>query len=122
LVKGYADGKGGSVIDDWMAEVPAAAQAKFDSRLSFMRARRHWEHHYAHGLKGCDGIWEVKFESGNIAYRPLFFMGPGQMELTFVRFAVEHNNRLTPSGVVGSAVQRMKEVIEHPERAIEYDG
>ncbi len=110
------------MIDEWMNEVPDSAQGKFDSRLAFMKDRLHWQHHIAHQMKDCDGIWEVKFDAGNIAYRPLFFMGPGKGELTFVFFAIEHNDRLRPSGALGTAITRMNDVIALPVKAIRYDG
>ncbi|PBC23450.1 MULTISPECIES: hypothetical protein [unclassified Mesorhizobium] len=120
-IKGYEVRAGESVIDDWMAIASRAAE-KFDSRLNFMKDRRTWPHHYAHNLNDCDGVWEVKFESGGIAHRPLFFMGPGRDELTFVGFAIEHNDRLKPPGILATAIRRMKEIVESPEKAIDYDG
>ena len=122
-MKGYAVRDGESVIDEWARSAPAKVLAKFDSRLDFLVSRtiREWEYDYAHQRKGTGGIFEIKFEMGNIAYRPLLCQGPGEAELTVLIFAEEHNDKLRPISADATAQARMKEIFENPKKAIEYE-
>jgi len=122
-VKGYAVRGGESVIDEWARSVPPKVLAKFDSRLAFLVSRtiREWDYEYAHQRKGTGGVFEIKFEMGNIAYRPLFCQGPSAEDLTVLIFAEEHNDKLKPISADDTAEARMKEVLENPSKAIEYE-
>lgn len=112
-----------TVIDEWECTVRDKVKAKFDARLRFMRDRtvREWPYDYAHQLKGTDGIYEIKFEYDNIAYRPLFFIGPGEDELTVLVFCEESNDILRPKGCIATAERRKQLVLENLEMAIEYE-
>lgn len=122
-VKGYAVRGGLTVIDEWLERVPAEAAAKFDVRLAFLadRMMQDWPHNYAHPRKGSDGIFEIKFDSGNIAYRPLCCLGPGKGVITVLIFAIEHNNKDKPPSAQKTATKRMNEIKSNPKMAINYD-
>jgi len=115
---------GGSVIDEWMDSVPAKVQQKFDQRWDILRCRNipDWPYDYAHKRRGTNGLWELKFEVGGTAYRPLFFLGPYQEEATVLLFAVEGNDRLKPVNADSTAQLRMQKATADPTKALIYDG
>jgi hypothetical protein len=124
-VRGYVLPSGISVIDEWMATAGDDAQAKFDSRLriltQFQSAR--WKPEHAHHLKGkCDGLFAIRFESENVAYRPLCCFGPGRFTFTVVFFATEHNDKYRPPGACKTALERCAEKERDPLKAKIYDG
>lgn len=120
VVKAFALPRGGTVLDEWQDSAPPRAAAKLDQRLNFMKDRptTQWPYDYAHPLTGGEGVWEIKFEWGNIAYRPLFFLGPYPEELTLLFMAEERGGRWKPSGAMGGAIVRMNDVSADKRKAV----
>lgn len=110
------------MIDEWEAKTPPKAVAKLDQRLNFLKDRptTEWHYEYAHPLTNGDGVWEIKFEWGNVAYRPLFYFGPFPEEFTILVFSEERDGKLVPG--MGAAVSRMAEVKSDPNKALMHDG
>ena len=90
-------------ISQWRAGLPRRAQAKFDQRLERLAnlSRTEWPPIWAKPLQGVRGVFEVRFEVGNVQYRPLFCFGPGKALLTLLAGAIEQGGKLIPRGIAG---------------------
>ncbi len=124
VVKGYSVTATSSAVDDWIADVSPKVVAKFDARLRYLVSRpsSQWDVSYAHHLKGkCDGLFEIRFEVDNIAYRPLCCFGPTRGEFTIVLFAIEHNDKLRPPDACKTGLTRKSEIENGSNTPLIYD-
>lgn len=119
----YVSARGVDEIRAWYDDLPVAAQAKFDSRLKFLgqRQRADWKRPLFDVLEGeCAGLGEVRFEVGNVQYRPLGFFSPGMM-FTFVLGAEERDGRFVPRNACTIAQARKTEILTDQDRVHECD-
>jgi hypothetical protein len=108
----YLDPTGIDVIDAWYQAQPENLQAKFDTRLRFLRQqeRHNWIRPYFDTLAGeCAGLGELRFEFKNVQYRILGFAS-GKMEYIWVFVAKEVARRFVPKRACGQALKRKAEV------------
>lgn len=71
----YLTERGTDVIDEWYREQSEALQAKFDTRLRYLRQhpRSDWVRPYFDTLrKKCAGLGEIRFAWNKVQYRPWF--------------------------------------------------
>src|SRR5438132_13951361 len=89
---------GRDLIDDWYAELPPKAKAKFDNLLEHFRDNPHhkWGNNYLKALVGYDGIFEIRFQIQNVLYRPLGYFGPQRGNFAFLIGALEQGDRFVP--------------------------
>lgn len=110
-------------IDAWYVGQSDQVQAKFDQRLRFLRQqpRDKWVRPYFDTLSApCDGLGEVRFECGNVQYRPIGFAS-GAMEYTLVFIATEKGDKFIPKDTCASAQKRKAEVLADRSRADDCD-
>ena len=114
----YVDRRGRNAIKEWLGTVPSEVKVKLNARLQHLRDEKVlMDTRFTEKLKGqgAEGLMEIKFEVGNVQYRPLAFYGPNPGEITIVFPAEERNDRFVPPGAVGTAQRRRHEVIADPE-------
>jgi len=123
MFKCYVDAGGDDVIDDWYNELPAKAQAKFDTLLEHFRDNPNtkWGSNHFKPLVGYDGIFEIRFQVLNVLYRPLGCFGPQQAEFTFLIGAREQGDRFVPPNALEQAVARKMTIRLDGNRAHECD-
>lgn len=111
------------MIDEWYAELPPKAQAKFDNLLEHFRDNPHhkWGSNYFKSLVGFDGIFEIRFQIMNVLYRPLGCFGPRREDFTFLMGAREQGDRFVPADAPARAVERQDVIRLHEDRAHECD-
>jgi hypothetical protein len=117
----YKTASGGEPVDDWYASLPAKAQAKLDTLIEHFKDLPHtkWGSNYLDDLTGYEDIFEIRFSSNRIVYRPLGFFGPGRGEFTFLIGAREHGDRFEPVTAPDTARDRMGDVRRNKELAHE---
>jgi hypothetical protein len=82
-------------------------ELKYKHEYHLLAAMQQLRYPYTTMLEGaCDGLFEIRFESGNIQYRPLAYYGPEQGEITILTDATEIGGRLEPPGVCATALAR----------------
>ena len=111
------------LIDEWYAELPPKAQAKFDSLLEHFRDNPHhrWGGNYFQPLVGYESIFEIRFRVLNVLYRPLGCFGPRQRDFTFLVGAREQGDRFVPADAPTRAVERRGIIQANEDRAHECD-
>lgn len=60
----------------------------------------------------CDGLMELRRQSGNVQYRPIGCYGPGQREVTLLVGATERGGRFVPPSACETAQERKARLIE----------
>ena len=120
--RSYVDEDCQDVIAGWYRQQPAELQAKFDSRLRFLRQqpREGWVRPYFDLLKGkCSPLGEMRFEFRNVQYRPLGYFS-GQMEFTWLIVPTKKDSLFNPKNACEIAKRRMKEIARSAERSHVY--
>lgn len=75
-----------------------------------------WNENLHKTLHGeCSGLGEVRFESGNVQFRPLGFRS-GEFEYTILFCALEKEGKFDPKTACKMALDRKAEVLECEER------
>jgi hypothetical protein len=106
-----------TIVVTWYVEQDGAVQAAFEARLKFLRAQPPivWQRPHVGTLRGeCKGLFEIRFEVGNVQHRPIGFYS-GEMEFTILAFATERDNQFDPLAVCSTA-KRRKALIEKDRR------
>jgi hypothetical protein len=115
----YLTERGTDVIDEWYSGQPEALQAKFDTRIRYLRQhpRSEWVRPYFDTLgKKCAGLGEVRFEWNKVQYRPIGFAS-GELEFTLVFVAQERGRRFVPPTTCQISQNRKAEVLADRKRA-----
>jgi hypothetical protein len=115
----YLTERGIDVIDELYSGQPEALQAKFDTRLRYLRQhpRSDWVRPYFDTLsRKCAGLGEIRFEWNKVQYRPIGFAS-GEMEFTLVFVAQEHGKRFVPATTCQISQNRKAEVLADRKRA-----
>lgn len=108
----YVDAQGIDVIRTWYERSPPKVRAKFLSRLRALAGlpRQDWKENLHKNLVGaCAGISEIRFEVGNVQYRPLGFHS-GDHEFTILSVAIEKGWKFIPKSSGKTALARRAEV------------
>lgn len=102
--------------------LPPKAQAKFDTIIEHLRDNPHtnWGG-YISPLTGHEGIFEIKFMSNRIVYRPLGCFGPDRHDFTLLIGAREHGDAFEPRNAPNIANDRRTVILQNGERAHECD-
>ena len=119
--KCFLSEQGKDVIDEWYAELPPAAQGKFDIILEHLRdtPNTQWNPNLVKPLTNSDGIFEIRFKVRNVLYRPLGFFGPDRYEFTLLMPAREQGNAFVPRHAQDRAEERKNAVLRDRRRARE---
>jgi Phage derived protein Gp49-like (DUF891) len=120
VFKGYIDENGTNVFDEWYSELPAKAQAKLDWIIDLFLPRKHneWIAKFFKKMHGYDNLFEVRFESQDIVYRPLGSFAPKRGDFTFLIGATKkRNDVLIPKDAEEIALKRLDIILNDPERA-----
>jgi hypothetical protein len=103
-------------ITSWLDEMGGKrgvrVRGKLRARLIAMRPMEHeqWPGGWTTKLKTYKEVYELRFEVGNIQYRPLFFFGIGRSEITFVFPAIEKGNKFDPKDAPDQAEKLIEDV------------
>lgn len=119
----YVDGRGVDVIDEWYQAQPDDLQAKFDTRVRYLRQqpRDKWGRPHFDTLGGdCAGLGELRLEHKNVQWRIIGFAS-GQMEYTWVFVAKERGDKFVPKDACKTSQSRKAEVTADRRRARDYE-
>lgn len=118
----YLDQKRRNLIAEWLSDLPNRARAKVDQRLERIAGlkREEWPIIWTKPLRGVRGIFEIRLESGNVQYRPLFCFGPKQRQLTLLIGAIEVGGTFVPERSPQIAEERRAEIENDPSRVIDH--
>lgn len=111
-IRCYLDLDGVDVIDEWLNDQPDRIQARFDQRIRHLRQqpKDKWVRPYFDTLSDdCSGLGEVRFECGNVQYRPIGFAS-GKMEFTLIFVAREIGGEFIPRNTCKKSQERKTEV------------
>ena len=119
IFKGFLSESGRDIFQEWYEQLPARAQAKFDTILEYLRDTPHtqWFTIVVLPLSEAEGIFEIRFKIRNVLYRPLGCFGPGRGEFTLLVPAREHGNRFEPTNAIALAETRRILVLKDKGRA-----
>jgi hypothetical protein len=116
----YLDERGTNVVREWIIARPVAAQAKIDSILLTLKARKIWPPQYVSSLRGYQYIYELRIVSSGVQYRPLGCYGPDEGEFTILLGSIEKGGKL-PKGDCKTAIERRKVILKQKGRTCEHD-
>ena len=110
----YVDGNGNNRISGWLRLIPVEARVEFEALLGVLRGKTLLTRPQTAYLKGkrFKGLYEFRFKSNKVQYRPLFCYGPDAKarEVTILVGATKKNNRFIPPSVCGTAMNRASEI------------
>lgn len=122
----YVDDRSRNVIRAWVDEdVPPHARKdvrrRLNARLDIIADLNQLGPPQVTALHGeCEGLMEIKFEIGNVQYRPLACYGPGSDEVTLLMGATERGGRFVPANACATALSRAARIYE-PGRVCPHD-
>jgi hypothetical protein len=121
-LKGFVTESGRDEVLDWYRALPANARAKFKSIMQRLVDQPHefWSPPVVKPLTGFAGIYEIRFRSKDVVYRPLGFFGPEQNEFTFLKPATERDDDFDPKNAPQIALERKNIIMSDEERARVY--
>jgi hypothetical protein len=103
--KGFITSRGVNVVKEWCDDVPDGAWLAFGFTCDYLSGQpiQNWKRPWTDTLeggkrgrkKGCVGLVELRFDFGNIEYRPLGYFS-GEMEFTILLFAEERGGEFVP--------------------------
>lgn len=110
---------GRDVINEWYADLPPVAQAKFHTILEQLRdlPQHLWPPSCVKPLE--QGILELRFKIRNVLHRPLGFFGPDRSEFTLLMPAREQGDEFVPRNALQIAIDRKDIVLADKGRAHE---
>lgn len=127
--KGFITSRGVNVVKEWCDSVPEEAWFAFAFACDYLAGqpiqnwRRPWSDTLEGGKKkrkkGCAGLVELRFDWGNIEYRPLGYYS-GKMEFTIVFFAEERDGEFVPPDACQIAKSRITIIDADKRRAHEF--
>lgn len=111
--KDFVDPDGENVILAWLNALPKAAKAKINALLRRLEVVRSLEMPEARMLHGeCDGLLELRRESGNVQFRPICCYGPERGEVALLIGAVEKGGKFVPASACSTAQDRKARLTE----------
>ena len=122
--RSYLTARGDHVLQLWYDALGEQAQAKFDVRLRHLRQQpiSGWTRPYFDKLAGkYADLGKLRFESGNVQYRPLgYFTGPHEFTFVFPE-ATERGSKWDPKTARDIAKARMIEIQRDGSRSDAYE-
>jgi hypothetical protein len=119
----YLDAVGVDVIGEWYEGQPDQLQAKFDTRIRYLRqqSRDKWiRPHFDTLGEDCAGLGELRFEWKNTQYRIIGFAS-GKMEYSWLMPAIERGGKFEPRETCAIAQRRKAEILADRRRARDCD-
>jgi len=110
----FLDRRGNNLIRAWIDSLPEKAAAKIDVRIIYMQATKTWPEVYVSSLKGWPDLRELRIVCAGEQFRPIFFYGPAQGEVTIVLGAKEKGH--LPPGALERADENRKIVLADRKR------
>ena len=83
--------------------------------------REDWASSWVSPYKSADGIFELRIEHKNIQYRPLWFFGPKQRQLSLLIGATEVGDKIHPRSAPKSAEERRNALLLDPTRTVKHE-
>jgi hypothetical protein len=117
----YVDSNGLNQIEAWLDTLPRSARAGVRAKLTgILMINRVQEQLRPPRFDSLPGrpLFKINFDERRVAYRVLFFYGPGRKDVTLLAGAVERNDRYRPPGVFDTAARRREEVLSDRRRAV----
>lgn len=78
-------------FQEWMDKQPPDVRATIHEVMDQVKINPHLEYPFVKKLK--DHVWELRAKVNKVRYRPLFCLGPGKGELTFLIGSTKTSNR-----------------------------
>ena len=129
-LKSYVTSKNELLVKEWCDDVPFVVWNTFETHLKFLVGQppAFWKRPYVSVLSGgkrtrktgCAGLVELRFNYGNVEYRPLGYFS-GQMEFTIVFFAIEKGSAFEPKTACKVAKERILKIANNKELTREFD-
>ncbi len=115
----YKEASGRVPFNDWYLCQAVAVRAHIDDKLLYLASRREWNEKLFKKLQGEDGLYELRIHFKKVEYRPIVCKHPSVAKsFVLLAGATEQNDRLVPSGVLGTAARAKRELEEDHSRAI----
>jgi hypothetical protein len=125
--KGFIALNGENVVRTWCGDQDDDVWEAFVTNLEYLAGQKRWVRPWAAVLHdgkrarktGCVGLIEIRFEVGNVQYRPLGYYS-GEMEFTILFFAEERDGKFDPPNACETAKERKVLIENDRERAREF--
>jgi hypothetical protein len=110
----FVSAGGRGVMTDWYNGASEEAQQDFDTLLQYLAVNRRdlWRLPEFRMLSNYKGLFELRFKSNRVQYRPLGFFGPGQGKVTLLIAAQERGGKFNPRDAPDLALKR-KALVEN---------
>ncbi len=128
-IKGFIDRSGENIVKQWCDAKDDDIWNAFVAHLTFLSGQmpdmwvRPWVGKLGGGRRGrktgCAGLIELRFDVGNVEYRPLGYFS-GKMEFTILFFAEERGGDFDPPNACQTAKERKAFIDTNKERAREF--
>ncbi len=128
-LKGFVTDGGRRIVREWCADIDDTVWLAFATLLDYLcgQPRKNWVFPYVRALrggkkgkkKGCAGLYELRFDSGNVEYRPLGYF-KSDTEFVILIFAEERGGEFDPPNACETAKKRQVIVEGDKERAREF--
>ena len=123
--KDFVDANGENVIRSEFNSLPPGIRKKYKAKLEWKLAHlqvvRQLEMPHVRQLTGpCSGIFEIRFEIGNVQYRPLCCYGPSDGDVTILVLAKEVGSQFVPASACATALAR-KALLSQRGQSVDHD-
>jgi hypothetical protein len=111
-----------TIVQEWFLKQDEAVQNAFEVRLKFVIAQppEIWQRPYVGTLrKECKGLHEIRFEVGNVQYRPVGYFS-GEKGFTILVIAEERGGKFDPKNTCDTAKKRKAMIERNEEYAREF--
>jgi hypothetical protein len=117
-IRSYVSPVGNDLVRKWYDAQTFAVQAAFDTVVLFLlqSSFEEWRRPEFSMLKGkYTKLGELRFDVGNVEYRPLGFFGPCRSEFTILIGATKKGRVYHPRSALDTALSRRAAVLIDPE-------
>jgi hypothetical protein len=126
VIRCFCNARGEALFDEAYREQLPEARAKFRATLNGLKAQPGIEGWCRpNGFDRLSGkyrqLGKIRFQAVKVQHRPLGFFGPTSRTFTLLVWATERDGKFDPPNVREVALERMKLVINNPERSREFD-
>lgn len=128
-LKDFTTLSGRHITAEWCKDVDDIVWLGFALHMDYLcdQPRSNWVFPYVRQLsggkkkkkKGCAGLYELRFDVGNVEYRPLGYF-TGEWEFTILFFAEERGDEFVPPNACETAKKRQAVIDADKERAREF--
>lgn len=116
--RSYVDVDGKDVIEDWFDDASKRTRGAFRSKLRILSGlpMDEWRRPLFDTLSDdCKGLWEIRFESEGVPWRPLGFF-QGSSVFTLVICATKNGSRWIPGSACRIGLARKADILNNPVR------